>query len=210
MPPARKCSNDLQLLLEMHKDGQGHGTGRKCIGQACSGSRHSAAGASTRGSVAMAKAAAQRPTRPSAALLPQCARGATTAAMMEKLQSTRQESEVIESRLRLLQSCAKTQKKRSALQAHQRDWLAQQTELQRERAELESSRALWLEAQVAAAYSGRGSFKPRVGSAAKRDAPGSASALGADESGNGDGLTCTAAHFEELQAEEARADEARR
>lgn len=88
------------------------------------------------------------PPPPSAARLPQAAPGSNTSAMRAKIEAAKAGSADIEAKLRALTGKGKVQKKRTALQTHQRDWNNTNAELQRQRAELESARALWLQVEA--------------------------------------------------------------
>ena len=97
----------------------------------------------------------RRPTRASAAVLPfRQLTGNSTAAMRQKLESTRAGSAEIEARLRSLTSASKAQKRRGSLSQHQLHWRRQHADLAKDRAEIESASSTWLAATTEKAAAG--------------------------------------------------------
>jgi len=67
--------------------------------------------------------------------------------MRAKVDATKAASTNIEEMMRALKGAARGQKQRGTRQSHQRDWLQTNADLQRQRAEAETARSLWLQAE---------------------------------------------------------------
>ena len=93
-----------------------------------------------------------RACKPSAARMFSARPGNSSAAMRAKLEESKAGSaraDDIEAKMRQLKAFTKSQKRRTALQAHQHDWYRTNTALRKERAQLEIELSSWLDAQIA-------------------------------------------------------------
>jgi len=177
------------------------------------------------GTTSISKASSSRSRvapRPSAARLPQCSAGTSSAAMRAKVEDSKVEDEAIEAKLKALKNFSKAQKKRTTAQGHKLDWRRQQAELQRERSELESARSLWLEqaamSSIARSDAGRGTGRAaavRGAEHAKADsAEGEVGAEGEGHDARGAaqenrGAATTVPSFQAMLRDETESDRAR-
>ena len=119
--------------------------------------------------------AASRATQPPPSAQPRLRpgqRGNSPAAMLESLALAKAGSAVVEQQLQSLTVKTRDTKKRHTQQTHQRDWVRTHAELQRQRAEVEGARTLWLQAETeaaAASAGGAGDGHAQLGQLAHED-----------------------------------------